>query len=98
MGVERASLNSLALSCLQNHYTQKSDLRKSLFNHAIRNLKYIYKLQGGPEEDHAYEYLYRTIAAIQAQWFAQITKNVNKRTGPMDERTGPMELVNHFHL
>ena len=30
---------------------------------------------------------------IQAWKRYQITKNVNKRTGPMDERTGPMELI-----
>lgn len=63
LGVERAALNALALRCLQNHFTSSSDIKRKLFNYAIRNLKYIYSMQ---EEDGGYATVYTTALAIAA--------------------------------
>ena len=65
MGVERASLNAIAIKCLQNKFNSidVSTLKRNLFNYAIKNLKYVQSLQ---REDGGYGTVYTTSLAIHA--------------------------------
>ena len=64
--MERASLNAMAIRCMQSHYAHldaKSDTKRILYNMAVRNLRYIYRKQ---QADGGFGTVYTTTLAIHA--------------------------------